>query len=387
MVSHFSILGQEDGIKNIDKVIEIFREITFKLLDKGENLALNNRIIDYTDMIYLPVKWNLNAHVSFDFVFVDECQDLSLSQIYIISKCMHQSGRVIAVGDPFQSIYGFAGADTQSFDNLKKLLKAENFVLKGSFRCAQNVIKEAKKVRPEITGHRKEEGEVKSIDYDEILSFIQANDLVVSRQRETIISLALQLMEAGQKIQIHERLVPAITSSLRRYFKQKELEINLLTYNDLDEFFRQVRERAYNEIDREARRILNEDEKKIIVGRKKSMAKELLGYMKRHWKDYPNVRTISSYCAYFESSLLSINATDAIRLYTIHFAKGLEEDRVFVLDYDTLPVIKNSMRAWEKKQEINLKYVAITRPKDVLFLVKSKNFEAKEQPRLLFEEI
>jgi superfamily I DNA/RNA helicase len=194
-------------------------------------------------------------------------------------------------------------------------------------------------------------------------------------------------MEAGKKIQIHERLVPAITSSLRRYFKQKELEINLLTYNDLDEFFRQVRERAYNEIDREARRILNEDEKKIIVGRKKSMAKELLGYMKRHWKDYPNVRTISSYCAYFESSLLSINATDAIRLYTIHFAKGLEEDRVFVLDYDTLPVIKNSMRAWEKKQEINLKYVAITRPKDVLFLVKSKNFEAKEQPRLLFEEI
>jgi ATP-dependent exoDNAse (exonuclease V) beta subunit len=59
----------------------------------------------------------------------------------------------------------------------------------------------------------------------------------------------------------------------------------------------------------------------------------------------------------------------AINLCTIHRAKGLEADRVWIIDPKSLPHIWKGQKAWQKEQEDNLLYVALTRAKKQLFIV------------------
>jgi superfamily I DNA/RNA helicase len=78
---------------------------------------------------------------------------------------------------------------------------------------------------------------------------------------------------------------------------------------------------------------------------------------------------------------------DAIKLSTIHRAKGLEENRVFILDYDKLPMGRPQQKDWEKVQETNLKYVAITRAREALYLVESEDIDELEEEGSLFDAL
>lgn len=69
--------------------------------------------VDFDDMLYIAVRDGLTLP-KFDFVFVDEAQDTNAIQRAIIRKIMKPAGRLIAVGDPAQAIYGFRGADSNS---------------------------------------------------------------------------------------------------------------------------------------------------------------------------------------------------------------------------------------------------------------------------------
>jgi len=63
-----------------------------------------------------------------------------------------------------------------------------------------------------------------------------------------------------------------------------------------------------------------------------------------------------------------------ISLSTIHKAKGLENDRVFFLRPDLIPS-RFAVNPWQKEQEENLRYVAITRAKKELVYVNDFPFE------------
>lgn len=65
-------------------------------------------------------------------------------------------------------------------------------------------------------------------------------------------------------------------------------------------------------------------------------------------------------------------------LATIHKAKGLEWPTVFLLDFDLLPS-KWSTQGWQRQQERNLQYVAVTRAKLHLHFVQSGRW-AKPAP-------
>jgi DNA helicase II / ATP-dependent DNA helicase PcrA len=55
-------------------------------------------------------------------------------------------------------------------------------------------------------------------------------------------------------------------------------------------------------------------------------------------------------------------------LSTVHKAKGLEEERVFILKPEIMPHPKARM-GWQLEQEYNLKYVAYSRSKGEMFFV------------------
>jgi len=57
-------------------------------------------------------------------------------------------------------------------------------------------------------------------------------------------------------------------------------------------------------------------------------------------------------------------------LSTVHKAKGLENRRVFIIRPDKMPLVWKGQTPAQFRQEMNLKYVAITRAQQALYFVK-----------------
>jgi DNA helicase II / ATP-dependent DNA helicase PcrA len=86
------------------------------IVQAGIEQAKTEHIFDFTDQIWLPVYWKVKAPKR-DFVMLDESQDLNNCQTEIAIALAGSKGRILGVGDPFQSVFGFAGADHNSYTN------------------------------------------------------------------------------------------------------------------------------------------------------------------------------------------------------------------------------------------------------------------------------
>lgn len=106
------------------------------------NRCLNE--VDFDDMLYLPVLLDL-AFPKSSTVFVDEAQDTNAIQLDILKRLRFPTGRIIAVGDPSQAIYGFRGASSAALTNIKNAFNATILPLSVSYRCSQAVVNEARK--------------------------------------------------------------------------------------------------------------------------------------------------------------------------------------------------------------------------------------------------
>src|SRR5690606_20220220 len=102
-------------------------------------------------------------------LFIDECQDLSRSQLAVALKYAKRGGRILSVGDPFQSIYGFTGADIKSFSTIEKTTKANKLPLTVCFRCPKSVIEMAKEFRSDISGNKNYDGIITEIELERVV--------------------------------------------------------------------------------------------------------------------------------------------------------------------------------------------------------------------------
>ena len=78
------------------------------------------------------------------------------------------------------------------------------------------------------------------------------------------------------------------------------------------------------------------------------------------------------------------DSDDAIQLSTVHKAKGLEADNVYILMPSLMP-IKYATQDWEKTTEKNLIYVAITRAKKSLNYIEEENKTFGIAPSNIFD--
>lgn len=366
MVDHFSIF-EEDGCS--DDELRLFMSAHQKLLKEGNSIAASHGYIDFTDQLYLPYALNLSSKVQYGFVFVDECQDLSKAQLEVVKKYVRPGGRVLAVGDPYQSIYGFAGADSQSFWRVKDSFSCTPLSLTDCFRCPADVIKLAQTIREDINGFKTEQGIVAKIDNNEVMMNLRAGDLVLCRFRAPLLALAMKLVNKDIKVHLHPDEVQEFIGDYKAYFRPAELKKSI-TDETIDSFFEKIRERNEKKIIKD-----NANVDSIIrsfrIKEAMSLLDESLKFFRKKYLDW-QLNTIDSILVRLKETL-SYLGDDAIKISTIHRAKGLENDRVFILEYNKLPVPRE--QAWETEQERNLHYVAVTRPKKELYLCMEKREE------------
>lgn len=110
-----------------------------------ESLEDTNRL-DFDDMLWLTYHTGVQFVPQNDFIFVDEAQDLSAIQHELLVRMLKPGGRLIAVGDKHQAIYGFRGAHTNGMDELRDRFNAIELPLSISYRCSKAVVKEAQRI-------------------------------------------------------------------------------------------------------------------------------------------------------------------------------------------------------------------------------------------------
>ena len=86
-------------------------------------------------------------------------------------------------------------------------------------------------------------------------------------------------------------------------------------------------------------------------------------------------RTIAGLIQQIEA-LFTDNNHGVTTLCTVHKAKGLEWPRVFILDPHRMPS-PYARQAWQLEQEMNIKYVAITRAQQALVYIELDNYGKK----------
>lgn len=120
---------------------EMFLQIFEKLWDAWEEELRRDEHIDFEDMLNLATdhieqgRWKS----PFDLVMVDEFQDVSHSRARLLATLVQAPGRhLFAVGDDWQSINRFAGADLSVMTGFESIFgPAEQMNLETTFRCPQ----------------------------------------------------------------------------------------------------------------------------------------------------------------------------------------------------------------------------------------------------------
>ncbi len=123
--------------------------------------------IDFDDMLYLPLALGL-PFPKVDLVMTDESQDFNACQIMALYLLIQNGARVIVVGDEFQALYRFRGADCRAFRNILEMLKTttrgvEVCELPLNYRCDEAIITHAQQWVPNIRGKSTEKGVVQDV--------------------------------------------------------------------------------------------------------------------------------------------------------------------------------------------------------------------------------
>lgn len=369
MTDHFGIFEKERRYNFQFAELEHYVKAHKILLKEGNAMAQSQGIIDFVDMLYQPHFLNLRPNIQYGFVFVDECQDLSRAQIEIVQKYVKPNGRVLAVGDPYQSIYGFAGADSQSFERVMNTFNCQRLSLTDCFRCPVKAIDIAKTIREDIKGFKTEAGIVTVLKSHEVLVRLKPGDLVIGRFRDPLRELAMKLVNKNVKVHMHPDEVQEFIGDYKAYFTPAELR-RKLNEGMLEQFFATIEHRNIKQFEKD---FANVDSaiKSVKVKEATCLLRDSIDFFRWKFMDW-QLNTIDSILVRLKETLQYLG-DDAIKISTIHRAKGLEEKRVFILEYNKLPVPR--LRPWEIEQERNLHYVAVTRPKEELYLCLEKREE------------
>lgn len=304
--------------------------------------------IDFNDQLYMPTLFGAQLP-KFPLTLVDEAQDLSPLNHQMVSNLVGNR-RIIAVGDAFQSIYGFRGAVSDGMNVLRRKFNMLEYTLSISFRCPKAIIREARFRAPNMKWPEgAAEGMVTDLSGGKVSwgpELLPRSCAIICRNNAPLFSLGLKLIRAGKSV------------TIRGMDISKRLIKTMKEFGNLD----MDREEFLSHLERW--RQVKLDEGKIP----EESVEDRFACMRVFGE---SAKTLREAIANAERLF---SAEGPIELLSGHKSKGLEWANVFHLDPWRVPS-KFATSPEAKEQEENLRYVITTRAKVSLTYIDLDDFD------------
>lgn len=258
---------------------------------------------------------------------------------------------MLFVGDARQAIMGFAGADHRSYYNIIDQLSATELPLSICYRCPTSHLDMAREIIPQIEPRNDAPvGQIEWTNREKALGMIQNQDLIICRLTAPVVTMCLKLIASGKPARVRGRAIGEGMIGNIKKIRKIEPEFSQFT-DGLMTWYEQMKNKAMKKRNAE------------------SEIEKLMDMNEALWAAYEwaNATSYDGFISQIDG--MFSDKDSVITLSTIHRAKGLEGDRVFILKPEKMALSHPKMMDWQKEQEQNLKYVALTRAKQALYFV------------------
>jgi len=362
-------LGWQVGVTSVDSTIaaQAAQVLSTSIAEAWQGT------IDFDDQIYMSVMFAGNFS-KFHTVIVDESQDLSYMNHLMLKASI--GTRLIAIGDPYQAIYAFRGADANSMENMAQTCGVEFNQLKltSSFRVPHSVAARQTEWVQDFTSHAIcKEGMVAQWPDDNTgsvhnvrswnLSDIPDKGFIICRNNAPLMNLAFALIKSRRPVKILGRDIGSALANLLEKIAGKG---KTASYTPVEDILPKITAWAA----KETAKVSNSETKQAVIREKQECLEVLI--------EASDCKTVGE-AAQFIRDLFSDRGGDLV-LMSGHKSKGLEHEWVMHLDPFRLPS-KFALAAEANGnpgpliQENNLKYVIETRTMHTLVLANLEDCE------------
>jgi superfamily I DNA/RNA helicase len=301
-------------------------------------------------MPYLTVVDNIPIE-DFDYILIDESQDSNKTNIELIKRLSDNSEMTICVGDRNQSIMGFRGSENDAMDQLVRETSSVELPLSLCYRNSKAVCRLVNETFPDIIHEVPDtaiEGEVLTIEGRDLQACVKPGDMVICRTNAPLVKPCFELIRKGVKAVIMGRSIgDELVNLINRVSKR-------VTTDNLEFILANLSEYK------------NVETMRLMAQGKESTAQALEDKVDTIFALAEGCKVLSELIDKAET-IFSDDAKGVV-FSSAHRAKGLESDHVFILRYDLMPH-PMANKDWQIKQEMNCKFVALTRSKNKLFFV------------------
>ncbi len=400
-----------------------YEETIGHIYERYEATLKKNNAFDFDDLITTPVLL-LTKHPEilkkyrslFSHILVDEYQDINTAQYQLIRKLGQEHGNVTVVGDDAQAIYSFRGADFKNFLNFERdWPQATVIPLEQNYRSSKTIIAGANAV---IANNRLQRIKNLWTDNEEgkAIKVVAAEDAdtesdwvcheingILDRDRKAEIAVIYRTNAQSRAIEqslINENLRYKIFGGLKFYARKEIKDVVAgirLAANPNDSVSKERLEKsigkrlgasAVSALSGQAgtRSLL---ELIALFMQSANYAEYLASHFPNPQERLENISELINFAGQFTDvqefleRVALLQSSDApsggtrdergmvVSLMSIHLAKGLEFDYVFVIGCNegVLPHERSLGTSHEVEEERRLMYVAMTRARKELYLL------------------
>lgn len=406
--------------------LDVFRE--YEILRKAEQaMDFDDMVRECFRMLSENGRILKEWQERFSFILLDEFQDINPIQYNVIKLMAQKCGSVFAVGDDDQSIYSFRGASPSCIEEFQREFAANTILLEQNYRSNKEIVKVSlavisqnkkrfqKKLYSTLQGSLDAKGvkvmeaDTKEVQYEMICkdifeSYADDSCAVLFRTNLQMQRMAVWLDKKGVKYEMKEK-----TQSIYEHFVVKDIMayLKLAKEGFSRGLYLQIMNRPYRGIDREGvlesgscksgkatmelegqlnrlkqcslylgvqyirRAIGYEDYLRKKAGNRKELLSEWLEILDFISEDIKQYRELNEW---EEALKVKKHERDekeniSLQLMTVHGAKGLEFDHVYIPDCNEgIYPYGNMQEEAVIEEERRVLYVAMTRAKKSLGL-------------------
>lgn len=283
------------------------------------------------------------------------------------------------------SIYGFAGADSNSFAHIKEnFAPITSFDLPICYRCPTSHLANVNKTFgiPILPRPDAPKGEIIKIEKEDIFKYAKGGDKVVSRYNRWLAPVVLELATHGIPVclpdkELVDNLKKTVSKRAKKYNNTKVLQDCF--EKDIQKYQERVSKILNSKITTDAYKeemSLQEKAETVADSNTKMDNVNFVLDILKNYQQKNGVTSTVNFQSYLDKLLNTSPNPSCVTLSSVHKAKGLEAENVFVLNEGKVCFDpRNSAEL--QQQEKNLSYISLTRAKNKMYLVKENSAQNK----------